>query len=177
LAGRAALRGPSGQNRETGADTVVAVFVIEPHPFEHPLSVQLVAELQAEYLVRYGGPDETPIEPGEFDPPAGLFLVGLLDGDPVAIGGWRHVQPGLAEIKRMYVAERARGRGLARRMLAELESTLAGRGYEQVILMTATAQPEAIALYESSGYQSGEPYGRYANAPDALFYRKRINRE
>lgn len=149
--------------------------MIEPHPFDHPLSAQLIAELQAEYQVRYGEPDETPIEPGEFDPPAGLFVVGLLDSDPVAIGGWRHVSADpvkTAEIKRMYVAQRARGRGLARRLLAELESTLVARGYEQVILMTATAQPEAIALYESSGYQPGEPYGIYADAPDALFYRK-----
>jgi len=82
--------------------------VTEPHPFDHPQSAQLIEELQAEYLVRYGEPDETPIEPGEFDRPAGLFLIGLLDGGPVAIGGWRHVRPRVAEIKRMYVAKRAR---------------------------------------------------------------------
>lgn len=153
------------------------MFVIEAHPFDHPLSVQLVDELQAEYYERYGGPDETPIEPGEFDAPAGLFLIGLLDGDAVVSGGWRHVRPGVGEIKRMYVAKRARGQGLARRMLAELESTLAARGYEQVILMTADAQPEAIALYESSGYQPGEPYGMYAGEPDARFYEKGLSRE
>lgn len=151
--------------------------MIESHPFDHPQSAQLIEELQAEYLVRYGDPDETPIEPGEFDPPAGLFLIGLLDGDPVAIGGWRHVRPGVAEIKRMYVAKRARGQGLSRRMLAELESTLAARGFERVILMTATAQPEAIALYESSGYEPGEAYGIYAGEPDARFYRKAVAAE
>lgn len=153
------------------------MFVIEPHPFDHPLSLQLIDELQAEYLVRYGDPDETPIEPGEFDPPAGLFLVGRLESDPVAIGGWRQLHPGppkTAEIKRMYVAKRARGQGLSRLMLAELESTSQARGFEQVVLMTATAQPEAIALYESSGYERGEPYGIYACAPDAVFYRKRL---
>ena len=94
----------------------------------------------------------------------------------MAIGGWRQLRPGVAEIKRMYVAKRARGQGLSRRMLAELETTLATRGFEQVILMTADAQPEAIALYESSGYETGAPYGRYAGEPDARFYRKGLSR-
>ena len=148
------------------------MFVIEPHPFAHPYAVRLIDELQAEYLVRYGTPDETPIETGEFDPPAGLFLIGLLDGDPVAAGGWRRLAPGVGEIKRMYVAERARRRGLSRLMMAELESTLAAAGYEQVVLMSGSAQPEAIALYESSGYAPIDPYGKYACEPNARFYGK-----
>jgi GNAT superfamily N-acetyltransferase len=151
------------------------VFVIEPHRFDDPVAAQLIEELQAEYLVRYGTPDETPIDEGEFDPPAGLFLVGLLDGDPVAAGGWRRIRPGLGEIKRMYVAERARGRGLSRLLLARLESTLAAEGYERVVLMTGLAQPEAIALYESSGYVPGESYGVYAGEPLARFYRKELS--
>jgi ribosomal protein S18 acetylase RimI-like enzyme len=57
-------------------------------------------------------------------------------------------------------------------MLTELESTLAGAGYQRIVLMTALAQPEAIALYESSGYQIAEPYGIYACEPDARFYAK-----
>lgn len=152
--------------------TVTDVFVIEPRPYADPVSAALIAELQAEYVAMYGGPDETPIEPGEFDPPDGLFLVGSLDGDAVAVGGWRRVGDGVAEIKRMYVAQRARRRGLSRRILTELESTLATAGYQQVVLMTALAQPEAIALYESSGYQASQPYGVYACEPDARFYAK-----
>lgn len=149
--------------------------MIEPHPFTHPRSVQLIDELQAEYVVRYGTPDETPIEPGEFDPPAGLFLLGLLDRDPVAAGGWRRLRPGVAEIKRMYVAARARRRGLARLMLAELESSLAAAGYDQVVLMTGTEQPEAIKLYESCGYRAADRYGMYAGEPDARFYGKSLS--
>jgi ribosomal protein S18 acetylase RimI-like enzyme len=154
------------------AGTVTDVFLIEPCSYADPVAAKLVAELQAEYVTRYGGPDETPVEPGEFDPPDGLFLVGSLDGDAVAAGGWRRVGDGLAEIKRMYVAERARRRGLSRQLLTELESTLAGAGYQRVVLMTALAQPEAIALYESSGYRVAEPYGIYACEPDARFYAK-----
>ena len=148
--------------------------MIEPHPFDDPLSARLIGELQAEYLVRYGTPDETPVDVSEFVPPAGLFLVGRLDGDPVAAGGWRCFAPGVGEIKRMYVAERARGRGIARRMLAELESTLSEAGYERVVLMTGSEQPEAIALYESSGYASSDAYGMYAGEPNARFYGKAL---
>jgi ribosomal protein S18 acetylase RimI-like enzyme len=151
---------------------VTGVFLIESRSYADPVAAKLIAELQAEYVTRYGGPDETPIEPGEFDPPDGLFLVGSLSGDAVAVGGWRRVGDGVAEIKRMYVAERARRRGLSRRMLTELESTLTAAGYQRVVLMTAMAQPEAIALYESTGYQVAEPYGIYACEPDARFYAK-----
>ena len=151
---------------------MTGVFLIESRPYADPVAAKLIAELQAEYVTRYGGPDETPIEPGEFDPPDGLFLVGSLSGDAVAVGGWRRVGDGVAEIKRMYVAERARRRGLSRRMLTELESTLTAAGYQRVVLMTAMAQPEAIALYESTGYQVAEPYGIYACEPDARFYAK-----
>lgn len=153
---------------------VTAVFLIEPRPYDHPDVIRLVDELQAEYVARYGGPDETPIEPGEFDPPDGRFLVGLLDGDPVASGAWRRLGDRRAEVKRMYVAARARGLGLARLMLGELESALAAEGFEEVVLMTGTAQPEAMRLYESSDYQPGEAYGIYGCAPDARFYRKAL---
>jgi GNAT superfamily N-acetyltransferase len=154
---------------------VTDVFLIEPRPYADPVAAKLIAELQAEYVTRYGGPDETPVEPGEFDPPDGLFLVGSLDGDAVAAGGWRRVGEGVAEIKRMYVAERARRRGLSRQMLSELESTVAAAGYERAVLMTALAQPEAIALYESSGYEPAQPYGIYACEPDAVFYAKPLS--
>lgn len=151
---------------------MAAVFLIEPRPYDHPDVIRLVDELQAEYVTRYGGPDETPIEPGEFDPPDGRFFVGLLDGDPVVSGAWRRLADQRAEIKRMYVAARARRLGLARLMLAELESTLAAEGFDEVVLMTGTAQPEAMRLYESSGYRTRAAYGIYACAPDARFYRK-----
>ena len=115
----------------------------------------LVADLQASYVRIYGTPDETPVEHGEFDPPRGLFLVGLLDGEPVAIGGWREVEGAVptAEIKRMYVVQRARRQGLARLMLAELEATIAD-GWVRAHRADdrAADSAEAIALYESSGY-------------------------
>jgi GNAT superfamily N-acetyltransferase len=82
----------------------------------------------------------------------------------VASGGFRRHEDGVAEIKRMYVVEDHRGIGLARRMLVELESRAAQAGYRSAVLVTGLAQPEAIALYQSSGYTLIEPFGTYENS-------------
>ena len=130
----------------------------------------MVAEVQAEYVVRYGGPDAAAVEGDEFDPPGGLFLVGLLDGVPAAMGGWRRRDATSAEIKRMYVTPHARRRGLARRILAELERTAADAGITDLVLNTGPGQPEAIAMYEQAGYRPISGFGHYADHADALFY-------
>jgi GNAT superfamily N-acetyltransferase len=147
-------------------------FRIEPRPYGAPDVTRLVAAVQAEYVVRYGGPDAAVVAPGEFEPPAGLFLVGTLDGAPVATGGWRWIEDGVAEIKRMYVVDSARRRGLARRILAELESSAGKAGAQRIVLNTGHQQPEAIALYESSGYSLSDGFGHYACTPGAVFYGK-----
>ena len=101
----------------------------------------LEAELQQEYVERYGGADEAPVDPAEFAPPGGVFVVGFADGEPVASGGFRRHNEQIAEIKRMYVVEDRRGVGYARRLLAELEARAAAVGYQQIILETVYASP------------------------------------
>jgi GNAT superfamily N-acetyltransferase len=93
-----------------------------------------------------------------------MFLVGFIGSEPVASGGFRRFDDGVAEIKRMYVSHHHRREGIARLMLAELEAQAAAAGYERTVLMTGLNQPEAIALYESSGYQPVEPFGVYATS-------------
>jgi ribosomal protein S18 acetylase RimI-like enzyme len=149
--------------------------------FTDPDALQLVAEVQAEYVALYGGPDNTPLDPTMFDAPAGAFFVGYLDDVPVAMGGWR-LRPDVprlggrlsAEIKRMYVAPHGRRRGLARAVLAHLEVTARNSGADVIVLETGTAQPEAIALYESSGYEPVEKFGHYAWSPKSRCYGKRL---
>jgi GNAT superfamily N-acetyltransferase len=151
----------------------------------HPDAMLLIAEVQAEYVIRYGGPDDTPLDPLMFEPPAGSFFVGYLDlaegRRPVASGAWRahgdveaFGTTRTAEVKRMYVAPAARARGLARRMLAHLERTAAAAGAEAMILETGTAQPEAIALYESSGYTPIPSFGYYKDQPLNRCYGKAL---
>ncbi len=138
-----------------------------------PDASKLISEVQQEYVVRYGGPDDTPVDPAEFTPPSGLFLVGYADGVPVASGGWRSHGDD-AEIKRMYVAPAARHRGLARQLLAELERSAAAAGHHRVILESGSQQPEAIALYRSSGYTPIAPFGHYAGARGAIHLGKQL---
>ncbi|AOS65292.1 GNAT family N-acetyltransferase [Actinoalloteichus hymeniacidonis] len=153
-------------------------------PFDHPDSERLIAEVQQEYVQRYGDEDATPVAPEQFAPPHGLFVIGYLDGRPVATGGWRrvvvgedgmddgHLRTGDVELKRMYVAEGFRGRGLARRTLAFLEQAAADAGYRRIILETGDAQPEAVALYGSSGYHPLPKYGHYRDDVRSLCFGK-----
>ncbi|GAB6986940.1 GNAT family N-acetyltransferase [Nocardioides pyridinolyticus] len=148
--------------------------------YGHPDAVLMIEEVQQEYVVRYGGRDETPLDPLMFEPPDGSFFVGYRDGVPVARGAWRRspvVALGsarTAEVKRMYVAPRARGVGLARRMLAHLEQSAAEHGADVVVLETGMRQPEAIALYESSGYTPIPGFGHYRDSPTSRCYARRL---
>jgi GNAT superfamily N-acetyltransferase len=146
---------------------------IRAEAFDSPAARQLIAEVQAEYVRRYGEEDDTPVDAGEFAPPHGAFLVAYVDGEPAACGGWRGHGPD-GEIKRMYVAPRARGRGLARRLLDALEAGLAAAGYRRVILETGTRQPEAIALYTSAGYAPIPGFGIYRDEPSCRCFGKLI---
>jgi GNAT superfamily N-acetyltransferase len=140
---------------------------IEVTSYDHPDAVALIADVQQEYVVRYGGEDSTPVDPAEFAPPDGLFLVAYVDGTPAACGGWR-AHGTDAELKRMYVAPAFRGRGLARAVLAELERTAGEAGFRRVILESGQRQPEALALYRSSGYEPVPSFGVYADSPEAV---------
>lgn len=144
--------------------------------YGHPDALRLVEEVQAEYVARYGGRDETPLDPLMFEPPQGSFWVGYLSlagvRRPVTTGAWRRHDDvevfgttRTAEVKRMYVVPAAQRRGLARRVLAHLETDAAANGAEAMILETGLAQPEAMALYESSGYVRIAPFGHYKDSP------------
>jgi len=151
--------------------------------YDDPDAQLLIKEVQQEYVRRYGGEDESPVDPDEFAPPNGQFFVAYLDGRPVATGGWRRHDAdheGLewatnaAEIKRMYVTPVVQRRGLARRMLAHLEATARAEGVEWLVLETGQKQPEAIALYRSSGYEDIPAFGHYACAPLSVHLGKRL---
>ncbi|MGW3154869.1 GNAT family N-acetyltransferase [Streptomyces sp. NPDC001089] len=143
---------------------------IRPVPFDHPDAVKLNDQVQAEYAVRYGDEgDVTPLDASMFRPPLGLYLLAYDERDrPVATGGWRTQDEneegyadGDAELKRMYVVPEARGLGLARRVLAALEEDARVAGRTRMVLETGAKQPEAVALYTSSGYEPCVKFGYY----------------
>ncbi|CAB4937573.1 unannotated protein [freshwater metagenome] len=149
-------------------------------PITHPDAQALIEAVQAEYVARYGGQDESPIDPADFEEPLGRFYVGYLDGTPVATGAWRRSSVRAlgaqvtAEVKRMYVVPTAQRRGVARRMLTHLEATAAEAGIEAMVLETGMKQPEAIALYTSSGYEPIAGFGHYRGSELSRCFGRRI---
>jgi DNA-binding MarR family transcriptional regulator/ribosomal protein S18 acetylase RimI-like enzyme len=99
-----------------------------------------------------------PLPDEEMVPPQGVFLAASLDGEPVACGGVKTIAPGTGYLKRMWVAETARGLGLGRRMLEALEAHARTLGFTRLQLETNRALTEAITLYRSSGYREVAPF-------------------
>jgi GNAT superfamily N-acetyltransferase len=91
-------------------------------------------------------------------PPRGAFLVASSNGEPVACGAVKAIAPGIASLKRMWVADSARGHGIGRQMLAALEEQARELGLTIVRLETNRALGEAIALYRSAGYRETEAF-------------------
>ncbi|MFC5212666.1 GNAT family N-acetyltransferase [Streptomyces coerulescens] len=116
----------------------------------------LLRELGDEYSRRYGKdahaelaryPDE------EFTAPyGGILLLLIEDGEPVAGGAFRRYDDTTAELKRIWTHSAHRRRGLARRVVTELEREAGARGYRRVYLTTGPRRPEARALYLAAGY-------------------------
>ncbi len=147
---------------------------IEVSRLDDPEVKALIELIQGEYVVRYGGPDDAPIDAEEFAPPRGLFLLARIDGEAVGCGGWRTIGAGRAEIKRMFTVATARNRGVARAVLAEVERTAAAAGIRELVLETGAVQPEAMTLYASAGYERIEGFGHYAGAPLSRAFGKHL---
>jgi GNAT superfamily N-acetyltransferase len=164
----------------TSAERTVALrdgtrVTLRPLPYDHPVAHYLVEQVQQEYVQRYGGRDAAVVQPEEFLPPRGIFLVAEVDGVPAGCGAWRVLSPGVAEIKRVYVEPGFRRRGLAQVIVASLEEGVARAGHASVVLNTGRQQPEAIALYADLGYEPVTGFGMYACSPEAVFLGKDVS--
>ena len=101
------------------------------------------------------------------------FLVARLDGEAVGCGALAR-RDGWAEIKRLFVAPQARGRGLSRRLMEMLEAAALADGIAVVRLETGDRQPEALGLYRSMGYLERGAFADYPEGPPSLFFEKRL---
>jgi GNAT superfamily N-acetyltransferase len=138
--------------------------------FDDPAVQKLVSEALGDLSRRYGGSgDDTPVSLTDFDPPDGEFFVAT-DGDELlGCAGWRRHGDD-AELKRMYTAPAARGRGVARRVLAAVEESARAHGLRRVVLECGSKQPEAVGLYTSCGYHRIEDFGFHQGYPDVLSF-------
>lgn len=103
-------------------------------------------------------------------------VVAYVDGTAVSCGAIKEFEPGTmvnsVEMKRMYTLPEYRGRGIAANVLAELEKWAAELGFEKCVLETGKKQPEAIRLYEKSGYSLIANYGQYIGVENSVCFQK-----
>lgn len=101
-------------------------------------------------------------------------VVAYENNHAVGCGAFKEFAPQVAEIKRMYVLENMRGRGIAGEILKELENRAKELNFMECVLETGLKQPEAIALYQKSGYEIIPNYGQYEGIENSVCMRKVI---
>ncbi len=134
----------------------------------------LVALLDADLAIRDGAEHVFYAPFNKIDSIRNVVLA-YTDGEAVGCGAFKPYGPGVAEIKRMFVSPESRGRGIAGAVLEELEKWAAEDGFGECILETGLKQPEAIRLYEKSGYVRIPNYGQYAGIENSVCMGKSLS--
>ena len=147
--------------------SMVEIAVDDPNSSEGRWCIeQYISELNERFEAGWDPSKSISADPHELVPPSGLLLVARLRGKPLGCGALKFHAGEPAELKRMWVAPEARGIGLGRRMLSELERHARVAGARVARLETNRALKEAIELYRSSGYRevpafNNEPYAHH----------------
>jgi DNA-binding MarR family transcriptional regulator/GNAT superfamily N-acetyltransferase len=147
--------------------SMVHVGAADPrHPSARRCLRAYFAELAGRFDSGFDPDLSIPADDEDLTPPAGILLVAMLRDEPVGCGALKYHGDAPAEVKRMWVSPAARGLGLGRRLLAELEARTAEHGVRVLRLETNRALTEAIGLYRSAGYRevdpfNGEPYAHH----------------
>lgn len=141
----------------------------------HPHFRELIRELDAEFWVRY--PDEQQnFEPFNTVDDQARVLIAYEGDQPIGCGCFRPMKDDITaiEIKRMYVRDAFRSKGIGKSILAELESWAVAEGFKHSLLETGVRQPEAVAAYEKSGYTRIPNYGPYVGVALSICMRKEL---
>jgi GNAT superfamily N-acetyltransferase len=136
------------------ASTAVPEVELRLVAAEDPVAAELLRRYAQELHDRFTAREPSRIETiaSEYESPHGAFIVMYEGGLPIGCGGVRDLGDGVGEVKRMYIAQEARGRGHGARLLAGLEDEARRLGYRRLRLDTAASLTEAQALYRSRGY-------------------------
>jgi len=144
---------------------------IDDEPLTSVVAATLIAALNADLADRYPNPDDNflSLDADEVGPGRGAFVVaGTGDGTAVGCGAVRMIEPGVAEVKRMYVVPEWRGRRVAAQVLAALVARAGDLGVGRLVLETGERQHEAIALYEREGFRRIPRFGPYVDAVQSV---------
>ena len=138
--------------------------------------LRLVAALDAELGALY--PPENRFGPRftarHAEEGRGTFLVARLDGVAVGCGAFTLIDPETAEVKRMFAAPEARGRGVGHAVLEELEARAKALGVRRLVLETGIHQHDAMRLYERAGYEHTDCWGDYVGVATSVCYHKLV---
>lgn len=137
--------------------------------------IQLVNQLDADLALRDGDDHAFYHQFNKIDALKHVLIL-YEDGVAVSSGAIKESMPGSMEVKRMYTLPVARGKGYAAKVLAGLEEWAVELGYSNCILETGKKQPEAIALYQKSGYSVISNYGQYAGVENSICFQKHLRK-
>jgi GNAT superfamily N-acetyltransferase len=154
----------------------VSNFHLEQVSADHPDAILLSKAMGDELGARYDfqkGFDPQPRSVFERTL-GGQFLVGYIDDLPVACGGYRMLETGVAEIRQMFVVPEHRGKGFARDLLDVLETFAIKSRYRIARLETGTLQPDAIHLYSKARYRTIDKYGPHRDNPRSICFEKAL---
>ena len=133
--------------------------------------IELVKKLDADLAIRDGSDHAFYARFNKTDK-IKQVIVAYQNQMPAGCGAIRPFAADTMEVKRMYTIENSRGKGIAMRILTELEIWTAELGYKKCVLETGKKQPEAIALYKKSGYSIIANYGQYAGMENSVCFEK-----
>lgn len=147
-------------------------------PWDHPDAVLLRNAHSADISARYG----SPIKLNESEPQDLVSMVVLYEEGPAplpvgcaALVDFTGVDESFGtkktvEMRRMFVRPELRGNGFSHGIIKDLHTIARNRGFDQIVLVSGTKQPESVGLYVSQGYQELSPYGQMKTWPTALFF-------
>ena len=140
---------------------------------ENPHFLQLVKHLDADLAERDGEDHSFFAQFNKIDK-IKFVVLAYETGKPLGCGAIKEYEPSTMEIKRMFVSPESRGKGIATKILSELESWAAELQFVKCILETGRRQPEAIRLYRKNGYALIPNYGQYAEVDNSVCFEKRV---
>jgi putative acetyltransferase len=152
-----------------------SIRVVDPQG-QDALSLLREAAIEARTLYPELHAEDAPWPSNPTTPAGGTYLIVYELERPVACGALHPLNAAAVEVRRMYVLKSERRSGLARKILAALETSAAQMGYNVMRLETGNRQHPAMALYESFGFERIAPFGEYANDPTSICYEKHIAR-
>jgi putative acetyltransferase len=149
---------------------------IVPESLTSAVAASLIGELNKELSGDYPEPGTTHfrLDPNEVSPGNGIFVVARWEGRPIGCGALRRIVdpeltrelgPRVGELKRMYVAQDQRGKGIGQALLGRLEAEAQRLGLDRLVLETGIRSPQALALYRKAGFIGIPAYGEYVASP------------